>query len=195
MVQFARPQNLPSCPEPGGGKGGRVETPLEWPWVQRHLRKCKMSPPPYSESEARPTPVSSPGAGFGCGSHPSALLVPRTQRKEPRGENQHLAEQEDEGQAQRPSLVHKGPGPKFREPAALRTFHMTGPNARPSSWPRPQTVISHCPASFIHRQTPCPQPRIPAYPEPVCCRSTLLSLSLHSPTSQVGERPKPKSCL
>lgn len=189
-VQFAGPQNLRSCPERGGVGGG--ERLLERPGVQR-CRKCETSPPPYSPREARPTPVSSRApASEGCCSQTSARNSDEGARGKPRPGGAGGS-----GRAQRPALVHRGPGPKFPEPAALRTFQRTRPNARPSSWP---PTGHHRQSFLLGPSLPClvsssiaPAPILSrANPEPVWCRLHLAFSVLALSDQQSGGKAQTK---
>ena len=103
------------------------------------------------------------------------------------------------GRAQRAALVHKGPGPQFPEPAALRTFHRTWPNARLSSWPPPPATASpfswdpRCPAlSFMHRPSSHPQPRQPRA-SLVSAQPCFLCPCTFPPAKQRGKGPNQKA--
>ena len=175
-VQFAGPQNLHSCPERGGVREG-AEPLLERLGVLR-CRKCEMSPPPDSVRGQAYSGLLVPGR------RPPrvAALIPAPRwRPELRGRSPGKIEtwrSERIRGAQWPALVHKGPGPKFPEPAALSTFHLTGPTPGPASYPRPPPVL---PLGTVAALPPHPSPQLPvlspANPEPVWCR-LLLAFSI-----------------
>ena len=143
----------------------------------------RTEPSTQPRREARPTLVSSPGAGF-RGSRLSSQRPAGARNLEEGagGENPDLVEQGDRSRHNDPPCLKRLLCPSF-EPAALRTLYMTGPHARPSSvspattspfsWdprrPAPLIHLPRSPLSAAHPRT-CVVSALPCflYPRNFC---------------------------